>query len=60
MKLQDKVVLVTGASRGIGAEIARQAATRGAKLGLMARTQADLDRLHEEIGPLLSSVIKLS
>jgi short-subunit dehydrogenase len=51
MKLRDKVVLVTGASRGIGAEIARQTAARGAKLGLMARTQSDLDRVRDEIGP---------
>ena len=50
MKLRDKVVLVTGASRGIGAEIARQAARRGAKCALLARTQSDLDRLRDEIG----------
>jgi short-subunit dehydrogenase len=50
MKLRDKVVLVTGASRGIGAEIARQAAHHGAKCALLARTQGDLDRLRDEIG----------
>lgn len=50
MKLRDKVVLVTGASRGIGAEIARQAAQRGANCALLARTQTDLDRLRDEIG----------
>lgn len=50
MKLRDKVVLVTGASRGIGAEIARQAAAQGNRVGLLARTQADLDRLREELG----------
>jgi short-subunit dehydrogenase len=57
MKFQDKVVLVTGASRGIGAEIARQAAARGARLGLMARTQIDLDRLRDEIGPVCATAI---
>ena len=50
MKLQDKVVLVTGASRGIGAEIARQAAARGSKVGLVARTQTDLDRVRADMG----------
>ena len=50
MKLQDKVVLVTGASRGIGAEVARQAAARGARCALLARTQADLDRVRADIG----------
>jgi short-subunit dehydrogenase len=57
MKLRDKAVLVTGASRGIGAEIARQAATRGAKVGLMARTQADLDRVRDEIGSVCATAV---
>jgi short-subunit dehydrogenase len=50
MRLRDKVVLVTGASRGIGAEIARQAKTKGSRVGLLARSQPDLDRLREELG----------
>lgn len=49
MKLHDKTVLVTGASRGIGAEIARQAVARGSRVGLLARTEADLDRLRGEL-----------
>ena len=57
MKLQDKVVLVTGASRGIGAEIARLAVARGAKCGLLARTQADLDRVRDQIGGTCASAI---
>jgi short-subunit dehydrogenase len=57
MKLHDKVVLVTGASRGIGAEIARLAAMRGGKVGLVARTQADLDKLREEIGTGCASAV---
>ena len=50
MKLRDKTVLITGASRGIGAEIARQAVARGSRVGLLARTEADLERLHAELG----------
>ena len=51
MKLRDKTVLITGASRGIGAELARQAVAKGSRVGLLARTQSDLDRMHEELGP---------
>lgn len=50
MKLRDKTVLVTGASRGIGEEVARQAAARGSRVGLVARTQSDLDRVRAELG----------
>jgi short-subunit dehydrogenase len=50
MKLRDTTMLVTGASRGIGAEIARLAGARGARLGLVARNEADLDRVADEIG----------
>jgi len=41
---EGKVVLVTGASRGIGAEIARQLAKNGMKVIAAART---LDKLQE-------------
>ena len=37
-----KVALVTGASRGIGAAVARSLAEHGAKLGLASRSGADL------------------
>ena len=50
MKLHDKVVLISGASRGIGAEMARQAVSRGARVGLIARSSADLDSLRSELG----------
>jgi short-subunit dehydrogenase len=44
------VVVVTGASRGIGRAIAQAAAARGARLGLLARNQAELAALAGELG----------
>jgi short-subunit dehydrogenase len=42
-------VLITGASRGIGAQIALQYAHAGASLSLVARTQAALDASRDAI-----------
>lgn len=50
MNLQNKVVLISGASRGIGAEIARRAVGRGARVGLLARSEVDLARVQDELG----------
>src|SRR5687767_1920237 len=46
----DKVVLITGASSGIGRGLAVELAQRGAKLGLVARRKAILDEIVLEIG----------
>lgn len=43
MKFPHQVVLITGASSGIGAELAVQLASRGCKLGLLARRKDKLD-----------------
>ena len=50
--LNGKSVLITGASRGIGAEAARAFARAGAKLGLAARSADSLGDLAQETGAL--------
>jgi NAD(P)-dependent dehydrogenase (short-subunit alcohol dehydrogenase family) len=47
--LADKVALVTGASRGIGAATAKALAAAGAHVVLTARTARDLEGVEEEI-----------
>ena len=44
-----KAVLITGASRGIGAQLALQYALAGASLALVARSQANLDESKDAI-----------
>ncbi|KAI4368261.1 hypothetical protein MLD38_016837 [Melastoma candidum] len=46
---EDKVVWVTGASRGIGEELAKQLAGLGAKLILSARNEAELERVKQKL-----------
>jgi 3-hydroxybutyrate dehydrogenase len=48
-KLDGRVALITGASRGIGRAIARGYAKEGAMIAVTARTQADLLSLVEEV-----------
>ncbi|MCP3958070.1 MAG: SDR family NAD(P)-dependent oxidoreductase [bacterium] len=45
----DKSVLITGASSGIGAYLARELARRGARLGLLARREDRLRELADEL-----------
>jgi uncharacterized protein len=56
VKLAGAVVVVTGASRGIGADVARQAAAKGARIGLLARNTDELEALAAEL-PTQSLVV---
>jgi short-subunit dehydrogenase len=49
MEIQDKVIIVTGASMGIGESTARLLAKHGAKIVLAARSKDALEKLSEEL-----------
>jgi NAD(P)-dependent dehydrogenase (short-subunit alcohol dehydrogenase family) len=49
--LAGKSVLITGAARGIGAELARKAAGRGARVALVGLEPERLAALADELGP---------
>src|SRR5436190_20543931 len=46
---KDKVVLITGGSRGLGLVLARQFAAEGARLALCARDEEELQRARAEL-----------
>lgn len=49
-------VLITGGSRGLGLELARQLAREGARLSLLARNEAELARAERELKDLGADV----
>jgi NAD(P)-dependent dehydrogenase (short-subunit alcohol dehydrogenase family) len=49
VKLQDKVALITGASSGIGAAVAKKFAAEGAHVILVARSVGGLEEVDDEI-----------
>ena len=55
--MKDKVVVVTGASKGIGAELSRQLAAKGAKLVLAARSEEELFAVADECRKRGASVV---
>ena len=48
-RLRDRVIVITGASSGIGLATARKAAARGARVVLSARNEEDLRKIMNEI-----------
>ena len=48
--VKDKVIIITGASSGIGEETAKVLAEKGAKVVLSARREEKLESLASEIG----------
>lgn len=52
MRLKDRIALITGASRGIGAAIAKRYAAEGAHVIAVARTTGGLEELDDEIRAL--------
>ncbi|MFK7867057.1 MAG: SDR family NAD(P)-dependent oxidoreductase [Alphaproteobacteria bacterium] len=49
LKLQDRIILITGASRGLGAALASEFASHGAKLILVAKTQGALEAVDDHV-----------
>jgi NAD(P)-dependent dehydrogenase (short-subunit alcohol dehydrogenase family) len=55
--MKDQVIVITGASAGIGAEVARQAGAAGANVVVAARRRAELEQVARESGPNALAVV---
>lgn len=55
--MKGKVIAITGASKGIGAEMARQLSAKGAKLVLAARNEKELEAVAGQCRKLGASVV---
>lgn len=60
MQLKDRVTIVTGATRGIGAAIAIEAAKNGSDLAIIGRNQELLEKVKSQIAELGRKVLALS
>jgi short-subunit dehydrogenase len=59
MNFQNKVILITGASSGIGCELARQFAEYDCKLALLARREILLNEIEKELIHINKNVISI-
>ena len=55
--MKDKVIVITGASTGIGAAVAEVVVARGAKVVLAARREAELDAIAGKLGASALAVV---
>jgi short-subunit dehydrogenase len=55
---ENSIAIVTGASSGIGAELARGLAKRGHNVGLVARRRDRLEKLADELGDVRTEVLE--
>jgi len=58
--LSGKVVLITGGSRGLGLELARQLTMKGARLAICARTEDQLEKARVELEGMGAEVLAVS
>jgi short-subunit dehydrogenase len=58
--VKDKVILITGASKGIGAELAKQLAAKGAKLVLAARSEKELFEVGDQCRKARAAVVTVN
>ena len=56
---RDKIALITGGSRGLGLEIARQICARGGKVALIARDAEELARAKTELDRFATEVLMI-
>src|SRR6266404_33215 len=56
---RDKVALITGGSRGLGLEIAKQICARGGKVALLARDNDELARAKSDLERFKTEVLTL-
>ena len=58
--MKDKIIVITGASRGLGKSLAQMLAAKGAKLVISARSKKDLKSVAQETGatPVVADITK--